>query len=65
MNPVETVLSALRAAGKRPRKAGDGWSACCPAHDDRNPSLSISAGSDGRALLKCHAGCTVDAVCVS
>jgi hypothetical protein len=63
VNPIDTVLSALRAAGKRPRKAGDGWSACCPAHDDRNPSLSISAGSDGRALLKCHAGCTVDAVC--
>lgn len=63
MNPTNTVLAALRAAGKRPRKRGDSWSACCPAHDDRNPSLSISAGSDGRALLKCHAGCTVDAVC--
>jgi hypothetical protein len=25
--------------------------------------LSIQAGEDGRALVKCHAGCTVDAVC--
>jgi Protein of unknown function (DUF3631) len=33
--------------------------ATCPAHDDRTPSLSIDEGSDGRALLKCHAGCAV------
>ena len=26
-------------------------------HDDRDPSLSIREGSDGRALIKCHAGC--------
>ena len=63
MSAVDTVLSALRAAGKRPRKAGEGWSSCCPAHDDRSPSLSISTGADGRALVKCHAGCTVEAVC--
>ncbi|RDD62630.1 DUF7146 domain-containing protein [Ferruginivarius sediminum] len=31
-------------------------SACCPAHDDGNPSLSIRDGDDG-ALLTCHAGC--------
>jgi putative DNA primase/helicase len=29
----------------------------CPAHDDRNPSLSIAQGAT-RPLLKCHAGCT-------
>lgn len=63
MSAVDTVLSALRAAGKRPRKAGEGWSSCCPAHDDRSPSLSVSTGADGRALVKCHAGCTVEAVC--
>ena len=63
MNAIDTVLSALGAAGKRPRKAGEGWSACCPAHDDRSPSLSVSTGADGRALLKCHAGCSIEAVC--
>ncbi|MBX3375170.1 MAG: AAA family ATPase [Phycisphaeraceae bacterium] len=35
----------------------------CPAHDDRKPSLSINAGDGGRALVTCHAGCAVDAVC--
>ena len=29
----------------------------CPAHDDREPSLSISAGKDGKVLVRCHAGC--------
>ncbi|MBN1458340.1 MAG: hypothetical protein JXA57_02305 [Armatimonadetes bacterium] len=32
----------------------------CPAHDDQNPSLSISVGTDGRVLLKCHAGCKAE-----
>ena len=32
---------------------------CCPAHDDRNPSLSVSMADDGTCLLKCFAGCSV------
>jgi hypothetical protein len=27
------------------------------------PSLSIAGGDDGRALLHCHAGCAVKAIC--
>ena len=34
------------------------YRALCPAHDDREPSLSVSEGEDGRALLKCFAGFT-------
>jgi hypothetical protein len=47
------------------KKAGKGWSARCPAHEDRRASLSIAQGDDGRALVWCHAGCTVDAVCAA
>lgn len=64
-DPVQRILTALREHGHEPRKAGAGWCCKCPAHDDRNPSLSIHAGDDGRALVNCHAGCTVDAVCGS
>ncbi len=32
------------------------WLACCPAHDDRNPSLSIKLHDD-RVLLHCFASC--------
>jgi len=33
------------------------WRACCPAHSDSDPSLSIDIAPDGRLLLKCWAGC--------
>ena len=36
--------------------------ACCPAHDDGHPSLSIKVLDDGRVLLHCFAGCGVDRV---
>ncbi len=39
------------------RKAGRDWSACCPAHDDREPSLSIADAKGGKVLVRCHAGC--------
>jgi len=45
------------------RKNGKGWSARCPAHDDQQPSLSVSLGEDGRVLLHCHAGCEAEAIC--
>ena len=44
------------------RKSGSGWMARCPAHDDHDPSLSISDGDGGHVLVHCHAGCTQDAV---
>ncbi len=56
--PVARVLS--RVQGARPN--GTGWTAHCPSHDDRTPSLSITQGNDGRALLHCHAGCAFNAI---
>lgn len=40
-NPIETVLSALRAADCVPRPRGDGWRARVPGREDRHPSLDI------------------------
>jgi len=34
----------------------------CPAHDDRDPSLSIAFLPDGRVLVHCHAGCEAASV---
>ena len=42
------------------RKAGSDYKALCPAHADKNPSLSVSEGDDGRVLVKCFAGCTFE-----
>lgn len=58
MTPVDLVLSRLT----KPKRVGTGWVARCPAHDDERPSLSISEGDDGRALVHCHAGCTAEAI---
>ena len=59
------MTAAELAAGVKAWPAGGGWLACCPAHDDRKPSLSIDSGDDGRVLLHCHAGCEVEAVCAA
>jgi len=61
-SPIDDLLSRLEAV----TPAGNGrWKARCPAHDDRNPSLSITAGDDGTALVRCWAGCTTESVCES
>jgi len=40
------------------RAVGDGrYLACCPAHDDKSPSLSIRQQECGRTLIHCFAGC--------
>jgi putative DNA primase/helicase len=52
MASAETIAKALCG-----RKAGSGWAARCPAHDDREPSLSIRHGDNGKVLIRCHAGC--------
>jgi hypothetical protein len=55
---VDQFLSRLEAVRGR-----DGaWNARCPAHDDRDPSLSVTTGDDGRVLIHCHAGCGAVAV---
>jgi putative DNA primase/helicase len=38
------------------RKTGGGWMARCPAHDDREPRLSMKTADGGRVLARCHAG---------
>lgn len=34
------------------------YKACCPAHGDKNPSLSITLSASDTILLKCWAGCS-------
>lgn len=54
---IDAFLSRLEKVRGRNGK----WKACCPAHEDREPSLSIAQHPDGRVLLHCFAGCsTVD-----
>jgi len=56
---ADILLSRL--TGMRERGPGK-WSARCPAHEDKAPSLSVRELADGKLLVKCFAGCTVDEV---
>ncbi|WP_131194690.1 DUF7146 domain-containing protein [Lichenihabitans psoromatis] len=49
---AETIARALGG-----HRAGATWMARCPVHEDRSPSLSISAGKHGKVLVCCHAAC--------
>ena len=58
MNNIDTLLSRVQKL----KKMGDGkWLACCPAHDDKTPSLAIKL-ADERILIHCFAGCDVSGI---
>lgn len=51
---TDRLLSQLR---KVKQTAMGEWVACCPAHDDRSPSLSVKETPEGMVLIHCFAGC--------
>ena len=54
MSNLDNLLSHL----DKVKRTGPGtYLACCPAHADRSPSLSVRELEDGRILLHCFAGC--------
>ena len=55
-------LQRLLARLSGVRESGGSYTACCPSHDDKTPSLSVKAGEDGRVLVYCHAGCDTGSV---
>ena len=52
MNDPRDITRALGG-----RWHGTYGTACCPAHEDRTPSLSVFPGDHVPVALKCHAGC--------
>lgn len=40
------------------KRMGNGYTAKCPAHDDRTSSLKLDPAEDGKTLVCCHAGCS-------
>jgi uncharacterized protein DUF3987/Toprim domain-containing protein len=59
VTPIQRVEEALRVCGCK-RSSPGSWT--CPGHQDHKASLSVSEGQDGRALVKCHAGCSFDQI---
>jgi hypothetical protein len=54
---LEILLSRLEKVKGR----NGNFTACCPAHSDRNPSMAIRE-QDGKVILHCFAGCEVAAI---
>ena len=60
---TDTARHRIERALEEHGYAVRGNSAQCPAHEDRNASLSIGDRKDGTgAVLHCHAGCPTDMV---
>ncbi len=58
VRPIDNILSRLNG----PKKGPKGWTARCPSHEDKERSLSLAEGNDGRVLIKCFAGCKPAAI---
>lgn len=51
-------LLAILSQLKRVRPTGrNKWNACCPAHDDKNPSMLVWIGPGDRVMFHCSFGC--------
>lgn len=56
---IEDILSRL----EKVRRTGPvNWIACCPAHGDRNPSMTLRDAEDGKILVNCKAGCSFEEI---
>jgi hypothetical protein len=58
MKKLEKLLSSLRGVKEIGKNK---YQALCPAHDDENPSLSVTV-ENNKILLHCHAGCTPEKI---
>ncbi len=61
---LDPRLEAFLGRLEKVRRNGAGYVACCPAHEDGDPSLSVSIGQRG-VVFHCFAGCAPDDVVAS
>jgi len=54
---IDNIISRLR---KSKRTGDQTWIACCPAHEDKNPSMTLRELPDHRVLMHCFTGCSVE-----
>lgn len=55
---LESILSRL----SKVRGRNGNWIACCPAHEDRSPSMTIRETPDGKILMHCFSGCSISEI---
>lgn len=55
----DKVSNFLNKLNKVQGRGRDSWVACCPSHDDKNPSLKVDIKND-KILIKCWSGCSTE-----
>lgn len=65
-NKLQEIVGLIAyKTNRHPKLYGGGYILCCPAHNDKKPSLSVREGDDGRVLLHCFNGCTIQEICAA
>lgn len=61
---VDKLVSAIEAkTGRSGKRVGRATRLLCPAHDDHSPSLDVSEGESGGAIVQCRShGCSYEQV---
>lgn len=58
ISPIEHFKSLPKAR----KGSGEWWAACCPAHEDKSPSLGFTEHSNGDIGFVCRAGCDKESI---
>ena len=58
---MSDILDNLLSRLHKVKRSGKGYKACCPAHEDRSPSLCITPDGE-TVLIHCFAGCSTEDV---
>ncbi len=65
MNAAEFLALVEGKTGHKAKQVRKGWSAHCPAHDDKESSLSVMDGNGGKVVMRCFAGCSFESIIAS
>ena len=58
---MSDILDNLLSRLHKVKRSGKGYKACCPAHEDRSPSLCITPDGE-TVLIHCFSGCGAEQV---
>ena len=63
LTPLQKVLDATARLGNQEQSSDGSFMVVCPAHDDANPSLHVTADHAGKLALHCFKGCPTKSIC--
>src|SRR5436190_692513 len=61
VNDSSDIVHRIISQAKGVKNKKNGYTFCCPSHDDRNPSAYLNIGTQ-RIFLGCRAGCAEEQI---